>query len=98
MSNGDSKSTLSYIAVISIFILAVAIGIAAIMGLAKGSSNIANLIKQIATTISITVVLFLSFDRIKKFKSRGWLIAYIVACCAVVIFLVLEFVNIFQSL
>jgi len=98
MSDGSKKGiTIGHVAVVVVFILAISLAISAIFGLAGGDSKIAAFLRQISLTVATTLALIVSFERIKKFKKQGWLIAYIVACCIVVVFLVIEYINIIRS-
>jgi hypothetical protein len=98
MSEGNKKVTIAHVAVVVVFILAISIALSALFGLINKESNIVQLLRQISLTIATTLALIVSFERIKKFKKQGWKIAYIIACVIVIVFLVIEFINIFNSI
>ena len=99
MSEGSkSNITIAHVAVVAVFILSISIALSALFGLFNWNSKFADILRQISLTVATTLTLIASFSRIKKFKSKGWSIAYIVACCIVVVFLVIEYINIFKSL
>ncbi|MDR3021112.1 MAG: hypothetical protein LBU60_00295 [Clostridiales bacterium] len=100
MSDNGNGSGLKkeHFALFAVFVLAASIALGWIFSIInKDSSSIRDLLFHLALTVATTITLFISFDRIKKFKSQGWLIAYIIAVVIVVVFLALEFVKIFQS-
>ncbi|MCL1945399.1 MAG: hypothetical protein FWF56_06330 [Firmicutes bacterium] len=98
MSEGSKKITIAHVAVVVVFILAISITLSALFGIFNWNPNFLQILRQISLTIATTLALIASFERIKKFKKQGWQIAYIIACIIVVVFLVIEFVNIFKSL